>query len=165
MNTVYIGVGSNLGDPQRNCLEAILRIGLIPECKITGLSHLYRTEPVGIKEQDWYVNGVVALSTGMEPRQLLGRLLLIEKDMGRVRHGETWEARIIDLDILLFDAQIIHENDLTVPHPLMHTRRFVMIPMAQLAPQLRHPSLAKTMAELLETIPLDGQLVEPIGIE
>jgi 2-amino-4-hydroxy-6-hydroxymethyldihydropteridine diphosphokinase len=165
MNTVYIGVGSNLGNPHRNCLEAILKIGLIPECKITGLSHLYRTEPVGIKKQAWYVNGVVALSTRMEPRQLLDSLLLIEKDMGRVRQGEMWEARIIDLDILLFDARIIHENDLTVPHPLMHTRRFVMLPMAHLSPQLRHPSLGKTMVELLETIPLDGQLVEPIGIE
>jgi 2-amino-4-hydroxy-6-hydroxymethyldihydropteridine diphosphokinase len=163
MKTVYIGVGANLGDPRRNCLEAILKMGLIPECKITGLSHLYRSEPVGMKEQDWFVNGVVVLSTRMEPRQLLDRLLLIEKDMGRVRHGETWEARIIDLDILLFGAQIIHEDDLTVPHPLMHTRRFVMIPMVQLAPHLRHPSLGKTMVELLETIPQDGQLVEPIG--
>ncbi len=165
MKTVYIGMGANLGDPRRNCLEAILRIGLIPESKITGLSHLYRTQPVGVKGHNWYVNGVVVLSTRMGPHQLLDRLLLIERDMGRVRHGETWEPRIIDLDILLFGTQIIREKDLTVPHPLMHSRRFVMTPMAQLAPHLRHPSLGKTMSELLETIPQNGQLVEPIGIE
>jgi len=163
MKTAYIGIGSNLGDPRRNCLEAVDRIGQIPDCTVVGLSKLYCTEPVGVEGQGWYVNGVVAISTDMSPRDLMDRLLAIEVDMGRVREGKRWEARVIDLDLLLFDKEIVNEWNLTVPHPLMHKRRFVMTPMVDLAPDLTHPSLGKSMLELLQTVPEDGQVVKPVG--
>ena len=162
MKTVYIGIGSNLGDPGKNCLEAINRIGMIPECSILGVSNLYRTEPVGVEFQGWFINGIVALSTSLSSRDLLERLLAIETHMGRVRRGGRWEPRVIDIDILLYGRDIINEEKLFIPHPFMHERRFVLIPMLDLAPDLEHPLLGKSMTELLREIPEDGQVVKPI---
>jgi len=156
--TTYIGIGSNLGDKRRNCLKAIEMIGQIPGCELTGRSDWYLTKPVGVKEQDWYVNGVASISTTMSAQDLLGRLLAIEADMGRVRK-QRWESRIIDLDILLFGHEILNEENLTIPHPLMHLRRFVLVPMSRLNPDLVHPSLGVSMAELLRNIPEDNQVV------
>ena len=163
MKTAYIGIGSNLGNPEENCLEAIDRIGRIPSCKVTRVSRMYRTEPVGVDGQEWFANCVAEISTGISAKRLMERLLAIEKDMGRVREGGRWQARIIDLDILLFGMELIHEDNLTVPHPLMHRRRFVIVPMVDLAPDLIHPSLGKSMSELLQKIPGDGQDVKPLG--
>ena len=163
MKTAYIGIGSNLGDPEKNCLEAVDRIGRIPGCKATRVSRLYRTEPVGVDGQEYYVNCVAEISTGISAKRLMKKMLAIEKDMGRVREGGRWQARIIDLDILLFGRELIHEDNLTVPHPLMHRRRFVMVPMADLAPDLIHPSIGKSMSVLLQEIPKDGQDVRPLG--
>jgi len=161
MKTAYIGIGSNLGDTRRNCRRAIERIGRIPGCSITGLSGLYLTEPVGVEGQDWYVNGVVAISTSLSAQDLIKGLYTIEADMGRVRK-ERWGPRIIDLDILLFGQDVIREPNLTIPHPFMHERRFVIAPMVDLAPDLAHPTLGKKMTELLKMIPEDGQVVNPI---
>ena len=94
-------------------------------------------------------------------QDLMNRLFEIEKDMGRIRNRH-WESRVIDLDMLLFGSDIIHEQGLTVPHPLMHKRRFVLAPMVDLAPDLKHPSFEKTMFELLQAIPEDKQIVKPI---
>jgi 2-amino-4-hydroxy-6-hydroxymethyldihydropteridine diphosphokinase len=163
MKTAYIGIGSNLGNPEKNCLEAVDRIGRIRKCKVSRVSGLYRTEPVGVNGQEYYVNCVAEVLTGLSAKRLMERLLAIEKDMGRVREGGRWQARIIDLDILLFGSELIHENNLTVPHPLMHRRRFVMVPMVDLAPDLIHPSLGKSMSGLLQEIPEDGQSVKPMG--
>ena len=161
MKTAYIGIGSNLGDPHRNCLEAVDRIGMRPDCRILGLSGLYETEPVGVEGQGWYINCVASLSTGLSARDLMKDLLLIEAGMGRVRRG-LWEPRVIDLDLLLFGTDIIDDEELKVPHPLMHKRRFVMAPMNDLAPDLIHPVIGRTMAELFEEIPVDGQSVRPV---
>jgi 2-amino-4-hydroxy-6-hydroxymethyldihydropteridine diphosphokinase len=163
MKTAYIGIGSNLGNPEKNCLEAVDRIGRIPSCKVTKVSSLYSTEPVGVDEQEWYVNCVVEILTGISAKILMERLLAIEKNMGRIREGGRWQARVIDLDILLFGRELINEDNLTVPHPLMHRRRFVMVPMMDLAPDLDHPSLGKSMSMLLQEISEDGQDVKPIG--
>ena len=158
----YIGIGSNLEDKRHNCLTAIAMIEQIPGCQLTGRSDWYLTRPVGVKGQEWYVNGVVSLSTKILPQDLLRILLAIESDMGRVRR-ERWESRIIDLDILLYGREIINEDDLTIPHPLMHLRKFVLVPLVQLAPDLIHPSLGVTMAELLGRIQNNGQEVVPLG--
>jgi 2-amino-4-hydroxy-6-hydroxymethyldihydropteridine diphosphokinase len=163
MKTAYIGIGSNLGNSEKNCLEAVDRIGQIPKCKVARVSGLYRTEPVGVNGQEYYVNCVAEVLTGLSAKRLMERLLAIEKDMGRVREGGRWQARIIDLDILLFGSELIHEDNLTVPHPLMHRRRFVMVPMVDLVPDLIHPSIGKGMSELLQEIPEDGQDVKPLG--
>ncbi len=154
--TAYIGIGSNLGDRRQNCLKAIEMMERIPGCELSGRSDWYLTKPVGTKGQEWYVNGVVSLSTKIAPQNLLRNLLAIEAEMGRVRK-ERWESRIIDLDILLYGHEIIHEENLTVPHPLMHMRKFVLVPLVQMDPNLIHPSLGVSMAELLLKIPNNGQ--------
>jgi 2-amino-4-hydroxy-6-hydroxymethyldihydropteridine diphosphokinase len=161
MKKAYIGIGSNMADPHRNCLEAVERIGRIEGCTITSVSGLYLTEPVGVKAQEWYINGAVGISTGLSPFDLIRKLLDIEEDMGRVRTMK-WGPRIIDLDILLFGQDIINDNVLTVPHPVMHLRRFVMAPMADLAPDLMHPVLGKTMIELYREIPPDDQVIKRV---
>ena len=161
MEAAYIGIGSNLGDKQRCCAEAVERIGQIPGCQLTGSSDWYSTKPVGVEGQEWYVNGVVSLAVGISARQLLNQLQAIEGGMGRVRK-ERWEPRIIDLDILAFGQEIIHEEDFEVPHPLMHLRKFVLLPMSQLAPELIHPVLGVTVVELLQQLPDDDQMVVPL---
>jgi 2-amino-4-hydroxy-6-hydroxymethyldihydropteridine diphosphokinase len=161
VQTAYIGIGSNLGDAYNNCLIAVEKIGRVSGCSLLGISPWYKTEPVGVKNQDWYVNGVVSISTNMAARNLIKILLAIEEDMGRIRK-ERWASRIIDLDILIFGPDIIREENLTIPHPFMHQRRFVMAPMVDLAPNLVHPVLGKTMLELLKTIKGDGQGIQCI---
>ena len=158
MTTVYIGIGSNLGDRRGNCLEAVERIGKMPDCQMTGCSDWYLTKPVGVEDQDWFVNGVASLTTEISPQILLRRVLDIEADMGRVRR-ERWGPRIIDLDILLFGQEVIQEENLKVPHPFMHLRRFVLEPLVKLVPDLTHPSLGVSMMELLGRLPDDGQVV------
>ncbi len=163
MKTAYIGVGSNLGDKINNCLEAVVRIDEISGCRVTAQSDFYRTQPVGVKGQDWYVNGVIVLSAEISAQDLLKGLLAIEVDMGRERKRK-WDSRIIDLDILLFGEEVISEKGLQVPHPLMHSRRFVLVPMVSLAPDLVHPVLGKSMAELLVDSPEKEQSVVPMGV-
>jgi 2-amino-4-hydroxy-6-hydroxymethyldihydropteridine diphosphokinase len=161
MKTAYIGIGSNLGNAHDNCLQAIEKIKQIPGCFVISVSPLYRTEPVGNEDQDWYVNGVVSVSTNLSAQKLIKHLLTIEVGMGRVRK-KKWESRIIDLDILLLGHDIVQDKNLIIPHMLMHTRRFVLAPMADLAPDLVHPSLGKTMMELLQAIEKEDQVVHKI---
>jgi 2-amino-4-hydroxy-6-hydroxymethyldihydropteridine diphosphokinase len=156
--TAYIAIGSNLGRKVLNCRKAAQRMGLIAGCRVVSQSGLFRTEPVGVHDQDWYVNGVVEIATDLPPRVLLETLLAVEAAMGRERK-EKWSARVIDLDILLYGQAVIEEADLKVPHPLMHLRRFVMVPINRLAPQLVHPVLKRTMAEILAGLPEEGQAV------
>ena len=151
-----------MGDPYRNCLNAVGRIGELIDCIVMDISKFYLTEPFGVEDQNWYVNGVVSVSTDIPCIELMERLLDIEADMGRVRSGGRWEPRVIDLDILLYGKEIIDEDNLKVPHPLMHERKFVMTPMVDLAPDLEHPSLGKTMMELLQVISDEGQRIKEI---
>ena len=159
MNTAYIGIGSNLGERHQNCLTALDMLQKTPGCNLTGHSDWYWTEPVGVKDQERYVNGVASISTELSPHDLLKMLLTIEQDMGRIRR-KRWESRIIDLDLLLFGLEVINEKHLTVPHPLMHERRFVLVPLVELDPNLTHPSLGLTMSELLARLPEEGQEVD-----
>lgn len=156
----YIGVGSNRGDRPANCRRAVKEVACIPGCAVVECSDWFLTEPVGVKGQDWYLNGVLAVDTEISPRDLLLHLLAIEKRMGRVRKTH-WESRVMDLDLLLYGEEIVHGEDLVVPHPLMHQRRFVLAPLAQIAPGLRHPCLESTIAELLERLPEEGQAIFP----
>ncbi len=158
VRTAHIGVGSNLGEPLSNCRHAIQLLDGMEGCRVSGTSRFYRTEPVGALPQGWYVNAVVSLETTLRPRELLKSLLSIESAMGRVRR-ERWEARIIDLDILLYGEEVIREGDLIVPHPFMHERRFVLLPMMDLDPQRIHPVLRKSMAQIAEELGVEGQAV------
>jgi 2-amino-4-hydroxy-6-hydroxymethyldihydropteridine diphosphokinase len=154
----YIGFGSNVGDRAAYCRSALRLLEEVPGCTILRRSDLFRTEPVGVHNQDWYVNGVCRIRTRLAPSDLLSVLLGVETRMGRVRR-RRWESRIIDLDLLLYGDEVIRESGLCVPHPLMHERRFVLVPMVQLAPDVIHPALGRTMRELLEIAPVKGQEV------
>ncbi|MFC1863971.1 2-amino-4-hydroxy-6-hydroxymethyldihydropteridine diphosphokinase, partial [Thermodesulfobacteriota bacterium] len=151
MIKAFIGIGSNIGDVHHNCIDAVRRIGLISGCEVSRLSNFFLTEPVGVEGQDWYLNAVTEIDTGLMPHNLLRSLLEIEADMGRVRK-EKWESRIIDLDILIYGNEIINDENLKIPHPYMHERRFVMSPISELAPDLIHPVIGKTMIELFNSI-------------
>lgn len=154
----YIGFGSNLGDRVRHCAEAIRLVGKTEGCKALSCSDLFRTEPVGVQGQEWYVNGVFSIRTVLSAGELLSALLKVEEKMGRVRH-RRWEARIIDLDLLLYGNAVIREPGLIVPHPLLHQRRFVLVPLAELAPDLVHPVLGLTVKALLDACGSAGQSV------
>jgi 2-amino-4-hydroxy-6-hydroxymethyldihydropteridine diphosphokinase len=161
MKTAYIGVGSNLGDKLKNCLTAIDRVDKINGCSVIKKSRIYRTRPVGVEDQDWYLNAVISLRVEIHARDLLKGLLAIEEGMGRIRK-KKWESRPIDLDILLLGRDVINEKDLTIPHPRMHLRKFVLLPMAELARDLIHPVLNETMAELLDGFSDEEQTVIPL---
>jgi len=160
--TAYIGFGSNLGEKVENCLAAIDMMAALPYCTMVGRSAFYRTEPLGLTDQDWFINGVCSLRVSVDPRTFLADLLKIEKSMGRVR-TERWGPRVIDLDVLLFGEDIIREEGLAIPHLLMHLRRFVLVPITELAPTLRHPVINRTMNELLNDLPEEGQQVIRMG--
>ena len=157
----YIGIGSNLGDKISNCRCAIEQMSQLPGCQVSACSSLFKTEPEGVTEQDWYINCVSRLTTVLSPFQLIKALLSVERAMGR-RRRRRWEARIIDLDILLFGQEIIRAHNLVIPHPLLHERRFVLEPLAQLAPETMHPVLKVTIRHLLNGLPR-GPSVELVG--
>ena len=161
MSSAYIGIGSNLGDKRENGLRALEHLGRIPNCRLAGRSRWFVSRPVGASGREWFLNGVACLETEMGGRELLNHLLAAEAAMGRVR-TEKWGPRVIDLDLLLLGQEIIESGDLKVPHPLMHQRRFVLVPMTELAPLTVHPVLGRTMVDLLESLAEEGQEVIPL---
>ena len=155
--TAYVGLGSNLGDRER---QLQLAISALERCGVVkSVSKLYQTVPVlhplmPIHGQSDFLNACVALHTESEPRELLQQLLAIEVELGRYRGSLeiAWSPRAIDLDILAIDEQVFAEPELAIPHPRLHERRFVLEPLAEIAPQWRHPLLSKTAAELLDLL-------------
>ncbi|MBI4517556.1 MAG: 2-amino-4-hydroxy-6-hydroxymethyldihydropteridine diphosphokinase [Deltaproteobacteria bacterium] len=144
-----IGIGSNLGDRKANYREACDRIAALPATRTVKASSLYESEPLG-DAKTWFVNAVIEIETECSPAELLKRLQAIEKSMGRKRvKGKRWGSRIIDLDILFFDKEVIDKRNLVVPHKELHNRRFVLVPLCELVPQMVHPRLNHTMSELL----------------
>lgn len=146
MAKVYLGLGSNLGDRAANIKKALQL--LESQVAITTVSPLYETEPVGIKEQPWFLNAVCAGQTALDPQALLTFVKGIEKKMGRtptVRFG----PRLIDIDILFYDDLVLESPTLQIPHPRLTHRAFVLVPLAQVAPHLVHPCLGLTIREIL----------------
>lgn len=150
MKTVYIALGSNLGNRVENLLLARERIAS-PHIRLTRASSIYETAPRDIVDQPWFLNQVVAAETTLFPRQLLARLLRIEHEMGRQRTIAKG-PRVIDLDILLFGEAVIHTAGLEIPHPRMAERRFVLEPLAEIAPALRPPRSNRTVQEMLSKV-------------
>jgi len=149
-NLVYLSLGSNIGDRETHLRDAIAQ--LAAEGRVVAVSSFYETEPVEVTDQAWFLNCAVALETTDTPEQLMAALLRIEREMGRQR-VQRKGPRTIDLDILLFGDEIIESPDLTIPHPAMHQRRFVLAPLAEIAPEVRHPILKKKIRELLDALP------------
>ncbi len=148
MGISHIALGSNMGDREKNLKEALKYIAELPETKIIKSSAIYETEPVGEPKQRPFYNAVVKMETSLDPEMLLQKLQEVEKAFGRVRR-QKWGPRTLDLDILLYDQQIIATDKLTIPHPLMAERAFVLEPLAEIDPEAYHPVLEKTAAELL----------------
>ncbi len=156
-NQVYIGIGSNLGKKKENFLEALSRIAKIPNTKIIKESSFYESEPLG-ESKEWYVNGVIELETELKPELLLQKLRNIERAMGRKKNRKRWGARVIDLDILMFNNAILEKKNLKIPHPEMHKRKFVLVPLSEIAPQVVHPVLGLTILELLVNVKDDKRV-------
>ncbi len=152
---VYISLGSNVGDRAANLQVAIER--LRKSGAVQGVSGFYETEPVELREQPWFLNCVVALETGQSAQELLRRVLAIEQEMGRTRLRDKG-PRSIDIDILLYGQDVVEERGLKIPHPAMQERRFVLEPLAEIAPEAVHPTLKKTVRELFAALPA-GQAV------
>ena len=149
--TVYLSLGSNLGDRAANLREAMARLRDLGT--ITAKSSLYETEPVEVEDsQPWYLNCAAALETELAPQQFLNRVLAIEQAMGRRRTG-TRAPRNIDIDIIFFGNAVIESERLTVPHPAMHQRRFVLEPLDEIAPHAQHPVLKRSVRELRDALP------------
>ena len=161
LRLAYIGVGSNLNDPVRQVRAAIVGLRELPHTRVTEASSLYRTAPVGAADQPDFVNAVVTLDTGLTPHSLLEALLVIEARHGRLR-GERNAARTLDLDLLLYADEVIAAPGLTLPHPRMHERAFVLLPLAEVAPQVAIPGHGP-VAALLNG--LAGQRVEKLDAE
>lgn len=149
---VFIGLGTNQGDRELNLLLAVAEVGKLQESRITSLSSFYDTEPVGPVEQEPFLNAALRLETSLEPAELLAELQRIETEVFRRIRDIPGGPRPIDLDILCYGNRELNESELTVPHPHMHERRFVLVPMAEIAPDFVHPVQKAKIATLLRRV-------------
>ncbi len=149
--TVYLSLGSNLGDREASLRRALERLEA-PDLRIRRVSAIYETEPQDVRDQPWFLNLVAEADTDLFPKQLLARVQKIELELGRKR-GRPKGPRTIDIDILFYGESTVATGELTIPHPRLTQRRFVLEPLAELAPELRHPVGRRTVRELLAAAP------------
>jgi 2-amino-4-hydroxy-6-hydroxymethyldihydropteridine diphosphokinase len=150
MKKVFLGIGTNLGERETNLKDTLVgienNIG-----HVIKVSSLYETEPWGFKSENQFLNMVVEAETKLTPSGVLGAALMIESFLGRTRGEKQYSSRIIDIDILLYEDMIVDEVSLKIPHPLLHERRFVLVPLCELDPDLVHPVLKKSFRSILES--------------
>jgi len=154
---VYIGFGANLGDRLHNIVTALNRLKQCAGLKLLSISSIYETEPVGCPNQADYLNGAACFKTELPSVQILTCCQQVEALGGRIREGH-WQARTIDLDILIYDQEIIRSENLTIPHPLLAKRRFVLTPLAEMAPNLMVPGINRSIQELLTFVQDDSRV-------
>jgi 2-amino-4-hydroxy-6-hydroxymethyldihydropteridine diphosphokinase len=158
LKSAYLSLGSNVGDRAVNLREAIQRLQQVGT--VAAVSSFYETEPVEFTAQDWFLNCVVLLETEKMPAELLKSVLDVERAMGR-RRAENKGPRNIDIDILLYEGAIVEQKGLTIPHPSMHERRFVLEPLAEIAADVHHPILKKSAQDMLDGL-APGQIVRKL---
>lgn len=158
MHTTYIGFGSNIGNRLSFIRNALHLLAQTDGITIKEISSLYETEPVGNEDQGKFLNGVVAIETSLSPQTLLTTLKVIETKVGR-QHRERWGPREIDLDVLIYGEMCLRTSELIIPHPEMHNRRFVLVPLAEITPNLVHPILNVTINDIL------NNLVDDLDVE
>lgn len=157
--SVYISIGSNLGDKLDNCRRGIIDLTGSGENELLRQSPFYRTEPVDYLDQDWFVNAAILIRTALPPKSLLAKLKQIEKDAGRVEKTVRFGPRVLDMDILLYEDLVLDTPELKIPHPRMHQRRFVLQPVCDITPHVLHPVLKQTMSALLRQLETDSQRI------
>jgi 2-amino-4-hydroxy-6-hydroxymethyldihydropteridine diphosphokinase len=159
-NNAFIGIGSNVGDKIRNCKRAIAEITQHEQNSLIAQSSLYKTQPIGYTQQDWFINCVIEIETSLTAYELLHVLENIELSMGRKRSFK-WGPRIIDLDILFYDEETIQCEELTIPHPELEKRAFVLVPLCEIAGDYIHPVLKKPISQLMAKLG-DGGGIEKL---
>lgn len=163
-NIAYIGIGSNLGEKTQNCLEAIQMIQAHPDCEVLRASSLYETEPLTLNATEnsaWYANAVIKIRTYLNPYKLFQFLQDIEQKLGRPAEREKWSPRVIDLDLLFYNNDLIKTESLKVPHPELHKRRFVLEPLVEIEPDFIHPIKGESSQTLLAKL-VDNNKVVPL---
>jgi 2-amino-4-hydroxy-6-hydroxymethyldihydropteridine diphosphokinase len=149
MTIVYLGLGSNLGDRVGYVQQALGLLKDTHSVRVISTSSFYETEPVGYKDQDWFVNAAVAVDTSLSPGELLERCQRIEQQLGRQRDPENQDGpRTIDIDILFYDSLVLNEPGLTIPHPRLHERAYALVPLLEINPRMVHPVLNQTVEQM-----------------
>ena len=151
MSGIYLSLGSNLGDREATIEKALLEIDQLESTQITRVSSIYDTDPVEVQDQPRFLNVVIEIESDIGPHQLLWNLKLIERRLGRVR-AKRWGPRVIDIDILLHGDRVVDEPELTLPHPALADRAFVLIPLSEMVPDLPHPVLGERISELMDRL-------------
>jgi len=150
--TAFISIGSNIGDKYANCIKGIEYINQLYRTKVVDIAHFYKTDPVDYKEQDWFINSALKIETELDPETLMANLKKIEQRLGQYEKMMRFGPRILDLDIIFYEDMVINTEILTIPHPRMDKRCFVLKPLCDIAPETVHPVLGYSVANLLKAV-------------